>query len=466
MLLFMATIVVALFIAGVLMSQLVKANYLDDSQAQLVGIAEDTDSYLNYYSDGRFTWQDVALLISAKAAGNDVVVWLTNTDGSLQMAAGVEQTAVTQEDIVRAYQKMIDEMKKGNTVKMETWKDNVFNTAVMTVGKPAVIDGEIIGYIFVHKQIDELNASLMDIYRQIVLSAGISAVLGIVLTYVFTRNMLRPLKVVSTGAQMMSKGNFDIYLEVHSRDEIGQFAESFNSVASELRKYESTRQSFVADVSHELRSPLTSMQGLVQGVLDGAVPEEDQKHYLGVVLDETKRLSLLITDLLDLTKIESGQFPLDIREIDINEMIRRSLVLFEPKISGKDMNVEVLLSEERVMVYADPNRLAQVLQNIIDNAIKFAEEGGRLRISTLETDASVFISINNSGEVIPREDLPYVFDRFYKADKGRSRARGGTGIGLSLVRKILEEHRQKIWVESDAVEGTTFTFTLKKVEQK
>jgi len=451
MLLFMSTIVVALFIAGVMMSQLVKAGYLRDSENQLKNVAEDINSSMLYYDAGIFTRQDVARMVASKAAGNNVVIWIISSDGRPLMTADLEQTVVTQSEVAQAFQKMIDLMKQGNTVKWETWENNVFNTPVMTVGKPVIVSGEIQSYILVHKRINELNASLIDIYRQIVLSAAIAAALGIVLTYVFTRNMLRPLKVVSTGAQMMAKGNFDIYLEVHSRDEIGQFADSFNSVARELKKYESTRQSFVADVSHELRSPLTSMQGLVQGVLDGAVPEEEQKHYLGVVLDETRRLSLLITDLLDLTKIESGQFPLDIREIDINEMIRRSLVLFESKITGKKMNVEVLLSEGRVIVYADPNRMAQVLQNLIDNAIKFADEGGRLRIATLETDASVFVSINNSGEVIPREDLPYIFDRFYKADKARSRAREGTGIGLSLVKKILEEHRQKIWVESDAV---------------
>lgn len=469
MMLFMMIIVLALFLAGILMSQMVKNTYmeqLDDSEQQLLNVAQETDVLVSYYNAGVLDRQDLARNVTSKAAVNSLVIWVVNREsGKIVMSADREQTAFTGSQLqsLDIYKQMIAAMQNGSAVKTVTKENNIFNTPVITVAKPVVVDNQITDYVFVHKRISELESSLMDIYRQIVLSAAISAALGIVLTYIFTRNMLRPLKVVNTGAKMLANGNLDVYLEVRSTDEIGQFAETFNAVAKQLKKNERTRQSFVANVSHELRSPLTSIQGLVQGVLDGTVAPEDSEHYLGIVLDETKRLNLLITDLLDLAKVESGQFPLEITEIEINEMIRRVLIMYEKKVEDKNLNVEVLLSGDKVMVYGDPNRLIQVLQNLIDNAVKFASQDGRLRISTLETDASVFVSINNSGEVIPRAEIPYVFDRFYKADKARSRSKGGTGIGLSLVRRILEEHRQKIWVESDAVEGTTFTFTLKKV---
>jgi signal transduction histidine kinase len=465
MMLFLIIIVIALFIAGLLMSQLVRDAYLDDNKAQLLQISDDVGASVSYYYRGLLTKADVARRMATKASENSVVVWITNWDGTAFMVADQEQTKVGSADLRTYYDDMLNELEQGNIVVMTTQNDNVFGTPVMTVARPIIEDGTIINYVFVHKQLSQIDASLVDIYMQILLSVAISAALGIVLTYIFTRNILRPLTVVNKGAQQLSKGNFDIYLEVKSTDEIGQFADTFNTLAQDLKKHESTRESFVANVSHELRSPLTSIQGLLQAVLDGTVKQDDAEHYLNIVLGETKRLSLLISDLLDLARIESGQFPMKIEEVDINEMIRRALIMFESKIDAKKLEVEVLISDDRVFVYADPNRLAQVLQNVIDNAVKFAGEGGRLRISTLLTDVSVFVSINNSGEVIGREDLPYVFDRFYKADKAHTREKEGTGIGLSLVRKILSEHRQKIWVESDEVDGTTFTFTLRRVEK-
>lgn len=465
MTLFLAIIVIALFIAGVLMSQMVKDAYLEDNQAQLLQIADDMSTSVSYFYRGMLTKADVALRMATKAASNNVVIWITNGDGSAFMVADQEQTKVGSEELRTYYDDMLADLAQGKTVILTTQENNVFGTPVMAAAKPVIEEGEIINYVFVHKQLRQIDASLIDIYRQIVLSVAISAALGMILTYIFTRNILRPLTVVNKGAKQLSKGNFDIYLEVNSTDEIGQFADTFNTLAQDLKQHESIRQSFVANVSHELRSPLTSVQGLLQAVLDGTVKQEDAEHYLNIVLDETKRMSLLITDLLDLARIESGQFPMEIEEIDINEMIRRILIMFENKIDAKKLEVEVLTAGDRVYVYADPNRLMQVLQNIIDNAVKFANEGGRLRISTLLTDVSVFVSINNSGEVISREDLPYVFERFYKADKSHTRTKEGTGIGLSLVKKILSEHRQKIWVESDEVDGTTFTFTLRRVEK-
>ena len=442
----------------------VSYTHLDVYKRQMLSVANDVDTLLSFYKSNYLTFNQMAAQILVKAETNKDVIWIVNSDGTVWQAVDPSgQTSVTNEEIQMYFEDMIAELQKGNAVKVVTEESNFFNTPVITVAKPVMSDTTVTGYVFVHKKIGELEASLMAMYRQIVLAACISAALGIILTYLFSKSMLRPLSVVNTGAKQLAKGRFDIRLDVSSKDEIGQLADTFNSVASELRKYEATRESLVANVSHELRSPLTSMQGLLQGVIDGTIPREEAEHYLGVVLDETKRLGLLISDMLDLAKIESGQFPMQIEKVELSELLRRTLITFESKIEAKKLEVSVDLPDEKQYVYADENRLKQVLHNVIENAIKFVNEGGELKVSTSATEASIFVNINNSGEPIPREDLPYLFDRFYKIDKSHSRAKEGTGIGLSIVKNILKEHGQKIWVTSNAQDGTTFTFTLKKV---
>ena len=358
MLLFMAIIMVSLFISGMMMSWVVRNAYLDDSEQQMLSVANDVDTLLSFYKSNYLTFNQMAAQILVKAETNKDVIWIVNSDGTVWQAVDPSgQTSVTNEEIQMYFEDMIAELQKGNAVKVVTEESNFFNTPVITVAKPVMSDTTVTGYVFVHKKIGELEASLMAMYRQIVLAACISAALGIILTYLFSKSMLRPLSVVNTGAKQLAKGRFDIRLDVSSKDEIGQLADTFNSVASELRKYEATRESLVANVSHELRSPLTSMQGLLQGVIDGTIPREEAEHYLGVVLDETKRLGLLISDMLDLAKIESGQFPMQIEKVELSELLRRTLITFESKIEAKKLEVSVDLPDEKQYVYADENRL-------------------------------------------------------------------------------------------------------------
>ena len=385
-----------------MMSQVVRNAYLDDSKQQMTATADDVENFVNLYSKGVLSFSQLNEQIAAKAKADNNAIWVINSNlfGWL-MEDPSGRTSVTKEEIQTYYEDMITELNKGNTVRKITEANNVFNTPVLTVATPVVSGGQIVGYVFVHKQVYEMEQSLMAMYRQIVLAAGISAALGIVLTYIFSKSMLRPLSVVTLGARQLAKGDFDIHLRVSSKDEIGQLAYTFNSVARDLKKYEASRESLIANVSHELRSPLTSIQGLVQAALDGTIPKDEIDHYLEVVLDESKRLNLLITDMLDLAKIESGQFPMQMERIDIGELIRRVLISFESKISAKKLEVEAALMEEKIYVLADMNRITQVLHNIMENAIKFVPENGTLRVSDEVHGDSVWVSVNHSGEPIP-----------------------------------------------------------------
>lgn len=464
MLLFMTIIMIALLLSGLMMSQVVRNAYLNDSKQQMTSTADDVEDVVLLFANGLLSYPELEERITEKAKLYSNSIWIIDSVGMPWLVNDPSgRTVIGEEDINRHYKDMIVELNKGNTVRKITEANNVFNTPVLTVATPVIQNEKIIGYVFVHKQIYEMDQSLMAMYRQIVLAAALAALFGMVITYFFSKSMLRPLGVVTLGAKRLAKGDFDIYLRVSSQDEIGQLAYTFNSVAADLKRYEEARENLIANVSHELRSPLTSIQGLIQASLDGTIPKEEIDHYLEVVLDESKRLNLLITDMLDLAKIESGQFPMQIEEVELNELMRRVLISFESKINAKKLEVEADFAEDKTLVMADMNRLTQVLHNIIENAIKFVPEEGRLRLATQLYDKVVWVSINNSGVPIPQEELPCLFDRFYKIDKSHTREQEGTGIGLSIVKNILKAHGQKIWVTSNAQDGTTFTFTLKKV---
>ena len=230
-------------------------------------------------------------------------------------------------------------------------------------------------------------------------------------------------------------------------------------MAQALNELEDSRRAFVANVSHELRSPLTSMRGYVQGMLDGTIPPQDTSRYLNVVMAETNRLTSLVNDLLDLSRIESGKFPMEKRPYDVCEQLRRIVIGFEGRIDARHADVDMQLPDKPLPVNADQNRINQVISNLVDNAVKFLpESGGLLRLEALRQGEKVLIRVGDNGAAIPEKDLPHVFDRFYKADKAHTSGQG-TGLGLAIVKSILDQHGEKITVRSDA-SGTIFEFTL------
>ena len=283
-----------------------------------------------------------------------------------------------------------------------------------------------------------------------------------------TGRMTKPITDMNNIVRRFSKGEFDARVKITSRDEVGQLGQSFNVMADELDTLEHSRRSFVANVSHELRSPLTSMRGFLEAMQDGTIPQEEYGKYLGVVIDETKRMTAMVNDLLDLARIESGQTVLKIEAFDINELIIRTLLTFEARINAANIDVSMDFDAEHTIVEADSEQIAQVVRNLVDNAIKFSPKGGTLTLKTevIKSKKEVHVSVRDEGVGIAADDLPYVFDRFYKAEKAHTPSGSSTGIGLSIVKRIVEQHGQSITVESPPGQGTCFTFTLKLCEQQ
>lgn len=347
--------------------------------------------------------------------------------------------------------------------------DNVFkdltDMPTMTLVRAVINNGEPDGVMLMHIDMSNVNASITKVYLDVLLTALIAVAAAILAVSYLTTRITKPITDMNSIVQRYTKGAFELRIEASGADEVAQLAKSFNTMAAELNDLEQMRRSLVANVSHELRSPLASIRGFLEAIQDGTIPPEKQGEYLDLVIAETRRMTNMVNNLLDLARMESGQTALSLTQFDINELAVRTLVTFEARIDQKKLGVELQLHQPALFVEADADQIAQVLRNLIDNAIKFSPEGKKLIIGTkLKDRHTAAVWVQDFGCGIPEEDVPHVFERFYKAEKAHTpSAQSGTGLGLSIARVILDQHAQDIFVESKEGQGTRFTFTLKRV---
>lgn len=339
---------------------------------------------------------------------------------------------------------------------------------VFTVGVPLYYNGTVVGAMFFNTPLRELYKTAGEILCIFAVSAVITLIFAFGIIYIQSKNISKPIKEINRAAMDIAAGRFEQRMMIGTTDEIGQLASSFNFMADSLERLEQMRSSFVSDVSHELRTPMTSISGFIQGILDDTIPKEKHDEYLNIVLDETKRLTRLVNNMLETSKISSLQYNLDMGEFDITEMVRRAVIQLESKISQKDLELEVDFEDEVIKVMADGDSIRRVIINVLDNAVKFSYNNTKIDIKVWTQGSKVFTSIGNYGMGLEGTELRTVFDRFYKTDKSRSNDKQGAGLGLYLVKNIMQCHKQDIWVESTPVPDanmryTKFTFTLEKV---
>ena len=326
--------------------------------------------------------------------------------------------------------------------------------------KPIFYNGKFNGLLILTEN-SNINI-FYNIYIIIFLVILVSIILAIVSAYYFSKKiLLKPLSEINISARKLVKGDFKKRIHIESDDEIGELANSFNAMAESLEKVDAVRKEFIANVSHEIRSPITSIKGFISGILDGVIPKEREKYYLSIVNDESERLSRLVTDLLDISAMEEGKFNLNIVKMDINEIITLCILNLERKIKEKNLKVEIIFNNDKEYCFGDKDRIIQVIINLVENAIKYGYENGNIEIETYSKGDLVYISIFNTGVNIAKENLNKIWERFYKDDKARTN-KISTGLGLPIVRLILSEHNQDIWVENIEGKGVKFTFTLKK----
>jgi signal transduction histidine kinase len=347
------------------------------------------------------------------------------------------------------------------------FKDEAFRTegsSWLTIQKPIKMllsDGkQQTVAIYMHTPVPEVQKLRTSVFQMFIISGGVAIFLSIILVYIFSIKFTKPLKQINNAAKKIAGGEFSSRLVVDTKDEVGQLAESFNQMVDDLQKLEEMRRGFIANVSHELRTPMTSIQGFIEGILDGTIPPEKENYYLTIVKDETNRLNRLVNDLLDLAKMEAGEVTLNIKPFDINELIRICVIKLETLITSKNLEIEANFEVDNLLVAADKDSIERVIINLLHNAVKFSNENGKIILETVKSKDRVLVSVKDSGIGIDEAEQKRIWDRFFKSDKSRGKDKTGTGLGLAIVKNILSEHKQDIWVESEIGSGTKFTFSL------
>lgn len=331
-----------------------------------------------------------------------------------------------------------------------------FGPDLVRRGQPILVNGRAVGHLLTVSGPREREFG-QNLNRLILLAGGIASVAALVLGLLLTESVARPLRAVRDAAQRIGSGELSVRVPLNSDDEVGDLAEAFNQMATDLERNEQQRRTMMADIAHELRTPLAVIRGQVEALEDGVFPLTHEN--LEPIRDQSLLLARLVDDLRDLALAEAGRLPLECDEMDVAELVQRMAAAFRPQAVAKGITL-ALEGGALPTIWADAQRIEQVLANLLSNAIRHTPEGGRVSITLSAEAGQLRLSVQDSGPGIAPEDLPHLFDRFCRADKSRSRAEGGTGLGLSIARRLAQAHGGDITVTSAPGQGADFTVTL------
>ncbi len=394
---------------------------------------------------------------------DDLVILITDADGRIVTTGGTELTGkVEGSEWPTALPKEIyNALVENGSLRDKESLGGFFSVGQCTYGISIEDNGgHHVGAVLASTGSEGMSELLVAMNKTILMSTLWIMLAALVAVYFITERMVAPLRTMSRAAKSFAAGKFDVRIPVTGSDEIAELAQAFNNMLESLSALDEMQRSFVANVSHDLRTPMTTISGFIDGILSGAIPKEKQEYYLGVIATEVRRLSRLVNALLDISRMQAGERKFNMVSIDICELARLILISFEQRIEEKNLRVSFDCDSDRMEVLADRDSIHQVLYNICDNAVKFSNEGGEYRISVHERDKKIELSVYNTGAGIPPEDLPHIFDRFYKSDKSRGLDKTGVGLGMYISRAIIEAHGEQIGVESEYGKWCRFTFTL------
>ncbi len=467
---FMLIIFVSFFILSVILVSNTANNSIGMKRESVLNAAEAVSEFISgRYNDsstvdfGRFVYyenveNDISVLLDtvSDAIGEDMFVFITDENGVVLLDANAP--TLTEGTIPKDVMIKLD---ADGVYSKYTTMGNFFGTKHLVCGKSVEnSDGEVVGTVFVCSENARYQNLVSKTIKAIVVSVLWVMLAALVVVYFISERIIFPLKTMSAAAKDFSQGKFDVRVPITGHDEVAELASAFNNMATTLEKNEDMRKTFLANVSHDLRTPMTAISGFVEGMLSGAIPPEKQEHYLQIISTEVKRLSRLVSSLLDISRLQAGDRKIVKEKFDICEMARQIIISLEQKLDSKKLDVMFECDRDKMFVFADRDTIHQVLYNICDNAQKFSYEKGKYIVSIVEKDKKVFVSVKNEGQGIVKEELPFVFDRFYKSDKSRGLDKTGVGLGLYIVKTIIDSHGEEIWVNSVYGEYCEFVFTL------
>ena len=460
---FFATLAIIVFSLSILLMILlfVFNNYLSESKYEVLN--KSCDSVTEYLSNSKIQNQKNILinLMNTISSTSEIDVFITDSKGIVKLCG-------CDECFNKEYCHRYGARVSGNTIAKAAngeFKEystlGLYDNVHFAVGKPINnTDGSVSAVVFSAASITAVRGLISTILKFYLMSAVIPITIMFFAIYAMTYRLVRPLKLMSEATKAMAKGDFSKRIPVTSDDEIGELAVSFNLMTNSLVQLEGMRRSFVANVSHEIKTPMTTIGGFIDGIIDGTIDEEKQSYYLGIVSEEVKRLSRLVQSMLSMAKLESGEYVLKREIFDFRELLFTIVISQEQRIENKKINIIGLDTLDSVSVNADKDLLHQVIYNLVDNAIKFTPEEGEITFSLDVVGKRISFKVINTGKGIPENELRYVFERFYKVDKSRSANKNSTGLGLYIARNIVSAHGGKITVSSKENATTTFTVDL------
>lgn len=430
------------------------------AQARVVGQLS-----VNYLESGRYmdmeelqSDEDFQRLATFAATVSEVDFLICDVEGHVLLSTDAALSGL----VVTMPADMTEEVLRRGITSDRTDIDGLYENRRIVVGVPAMNENsqEAVGLVFAVSATTSLDTMWTGFVGLFFMTAFVVLMISFMASSITTMRQIQPIREMAKATRRYAEGDFDIRMNDYGRDdELGELAASFNNMAENLQQTERQRREFIANISHELKTPMTTIAGYTDGILDGTIPPENERQYLQIISDESRRLSRLVRRMLDVSQLQAMDPLREGKHFDICESMRRVLISMERKITDRNLDVDADIPEEPILVLGDKDMITQVIYNLLENATKFATEGSTLYLGVTTIDGKARVTVRNVGDTIPAEELPLLFERFHKSDKSRSEDKDGYGLGLYIVKTILEQHKEKISVTSeDGV--TTFSFSL------
>lgn len=418
------------------------------------------DTYASKLYTGDISLDTVKTQIDDLTVFLDADIWILNPSGRLVL----DSSQALDVEEIQMIENFDPSKFAGSYYAIGTFFGS-YEQDMLSVMAPILTGYTIDGYVVIHSAYSSILESCYSIQGAIFLCFGMLFLLSLIILIFFTGFVFTPLKKITKATEQYALGNYHYELQPESNDEIGYLAGILSYMASEIARTEDDQKKFVANISHDFRSPLTSIRGYLEAMLDGTIPPELHEKYLRIVLNETERLTKLTNGLLQLNNLNTKGMLLEKTNFNINQVIRDTAASFEGTCKKKNIQLQLVLTGEKMFVHADLGKIQQVLYNLLDNAIKFSYSSSGIKIETSEKKNKLFVSVKDYGIGIPKEELKLVWDRFYKSDASRGKDKKGTGLGLSITKEIIRSHGENINVVSTLGAGSEFIFTLPIVEE-
>ncbi len=480
---FMMIYILSIFLSTSIITTLVNTYDENNKNRSLSNIAYIASSIVveGYNNCGEKTFDDylntsvreiIPLLDALSANMDNLLIFVADSSGQVKLAggsadavkyAGEDRIVSGDEELIYSDKVVERLLNSSEGISRVDTLDGFFEERHISYIRPITSStGATVGSVMASSTSTDMDVLLESMIKTIIMSTLWLMLATLIAVYFITERFVSPLRAMSRAARAFAAGKFDVRVEVNGTDEVAELANAFNNMANSLQHSDETRRLFLANVSHDLRTPMTTISGFIDSIIDGAIPQDKIPYYLEVIASEVRRLSRLVSSLLDITKIQAGERKFNKAPFDICEMAREIIISSEQRLEDKKLDVQFEAERDNIYVNADRDAIYQVLYNLCDNAIKFSDQGGRYIVGIREDHGKVNVSVYNDGAGISADDLPYVFDRFYKSDKSRGLDKTGVGLGLYISRTIIDAHNEKIKVESEHGKWCRFTFTLPK----